>query len=132
MALWAATSGGAIESSGMRDDKLVELILGQAVACELAVNEKLYDQRRYDIVFAGLQNAFGWSRFDLHQAILAGRSMIKSVSDPLKSTRFVLPEEAKEVLLRIVDEVLLINCDDTDFRVYLREKLATRIGAKAI
>lgn len=50
----------------------VELILGVAIMIELAQHETIYDQERYDVVFEGVNRAFGWSRVQLQQNIQGG------------------------------------------------------------
>jgi hypothetical protein len=106
-----------------RDDNL-EVMLTWLLAHELASNEEIYDQKRYDLLYEGINRAFGWSRVELHKSVLEAKSMLKSYSDPAKVLRKGMTERSIEVLLEVLKSVVLSSCEDESFQNYLVEKVS--------
>lgn len=116
---------GAFAIPGTPLEKLdpVELYLGQLVLYELATNEHLYDQPRYDALYLGLNRVLGWTRVQLHQNLLEYKSLQRSCPTGISAVREGLSKSSKVLLAKIIDELFLSEINNPDFRVYLSNKL---------
>lgn len=110
---------------GVEEDTYLSDMLSWLLVHELATNEKLYDQTRYDYIYEGLHSVLNYSRLKLHREILEFKAC-KSMSGPYDSYRELMTNESKTILLEGLNE-LLRGCPDDEFKQYLRGKVEAKV-----
>jgi hypothetical protein len=108
----------------------LENIFRWILADELASNESMYDQVRYDMVYEILNQLCGCSRVTLHQEILEVQSLKRNHGkwEICNSLKDLLSREQKEILMKVMSNCLLKDLKDAEFSNYLRNKIALKLG----